>query len=128
MNPLTLEWIEKAEGDFITAQRKLKARRSPNFDASCFHSQQMAEKYLKAYLQEKSMPVPRTHNLIDLLTLSASKEDSLFMLRSDMVLLDRYAVRFRYPGEIANKHEAKAAWQSAKAVSQFIRNRLGFNK
>ena len=47
MNPLTFEWIEKAEGDLVTTLRELRARRSPNYDASCFHAQQMAEKYLK---------------------------------------------------------------------------------
>lgn len=37
MNPLTLEWIEKAEGDFATAQREQRARKMPNYDAVCFH-------------------------------------------------------------------------------------------
>jgi hypothetical protein len=35
MNPLTLEWIGKAEGDFFTAGRELKTRKSPNYDAVC---------------------------------------------------------------------------------------------
>jgi HEPN domain-containing protein len=46
MNPLTLEWIDKAEGDWITASREYRARRQPNYDAACFHAQQTAEKYL----------------------------------------------------------------------------------
>lgn len=50
MNPLTLEWIAKAEGDFMTAEREARIRKNPNFDAVCFHSQQTAEKYIKAYL------------------------------------------------------------------------------
>jgi hypothetical protein len=33
MNPLTLEWIEKAEGDFLTAGREFRARNAPNYDA-----------------------------------------------------------------------------------------------
>jgi HEPN domain-containing protein len=41
MNPLTLEWIEKAEGDFATAQRELRAHKLPNYDAVCFHAQQV---------------------------------------------------------------------------------------
>ena len=85
----------------------------------------MAEKYLKAFLQEKGLPVPRTHNLIELLTLSSSHDEAFLMLRPDLVLLDRYAVRFRYPGETAIRNEAKAALQSARAVRQFIRSRLG---
>jgi HEPN domain-containing protein len=43
MTPLTQEWVDKAEGDFITATRELRARKSPNFDAACFHAQQCAE-------------------------------------------------------------------------------------
>lgn len=50
MNPLTLEWVTKAEGDYLTAVREARIRKSPNYDAVCFHSQQAAEKYLKAYL------------------------------------------------------------------------------
>jgi HEPN domain-containing protein len=50
MNPLTTEWIEKAEGDLLTAQREYRARNRPNYDAVCFHAQQTAEKYLKAWL------------------------------------------------------------------------------
>lgn len=29
MNPLTIEWVEKAEGDFITSTRELRARNAP---------------------------------------------------------------------------------------------------
>ena len=62
MNPLTLEWIEKAEGDLHTALRELRARKFQNYDAVCFHAEQVAEKYLKAYLQDSSINVPKTHN------------------------------------------------------------------
>jgi hypothetical protein len=36
MKPLTHEWIEKAEGDFNTASREIRARKFPNYDASYF--------------------------------------------------------------------------------------------
>ena len=38
------EWTDKAEADFSTAARELKALESPNFDAVCFHAQQGVEK------------------------------------------------------------------------------------
>lgn len=56
MNPLTLEWIDKAEGDFATAGREIRVRKLPNYDAVCYHAQQCAEKYLKALLQEANIP------------------------------------------------------------------------
>jgi len=37
MNELTREWIEKAEGDWRTSARELRARRHPNYDAVCFY-------------------------------------------------------------------------------------------
>ncbi|MFQ5859583.1 MAG: HEPN domain-containing protein, partial [Anaerolineae bacterium] len=69
MNPLTAEWVDKAEGDYATTGRELRARRRPNYDAACFHAQQTAEKYLKAFLQEHGVAFPKTHNLIELLEL-----------------------------------------------------------
>ena len=69
MNPLTTEWIEKAEGDLLTAQREYRARNRPNYDAVCFHAQHVAEKYLKAFLQENGFAIPKTHMLLDLLAL-----------------------------------------------------------
>lgn len=62
MKPATSEWETKAEGDFITAGRELRARKSPNYDAVCFHAQQCAEKYLKTVLQENERNIPKIHN------------------------------------------------------------------
>jgi len=39
MHTLTHEWIDKAAGDFETASREARARKSPNYDAVCFHCQ-----------------------------------------------------------------------------------------
>jgi len=69
MKPLTKEWVVKAEGDYATAGRELRARKSPNYDSACFHSQQCVEKYLKARLQEAAIPFPFTHQLSALLNL-----------------------------------------------------------
>jgi HEPN domain-containing protein len=63
MNELAVEWVQKAEGDYATAGRELRARRYPNYDAACFHSQQVAEKYLKAFLQEHSQYLRSTQEI-----------------------------------------------------------------
>jgi len=49
MNPLTIEWVNKAEADLLTARREFRTRKSPNYDAVCFHAQQAVEKVLKSY-------------------------------------------------------------------------------
>jgi len=74
MNPITLEWVAKAEGDFATAERELNVEDNPNYDAVCFHAQQCAEKYLKARLQESDIPFGKTHVLTLLLDLALGVE------------------------------------------------------
>ena len=74
MHALTAEWIEKAEGDFHTALREARTRKNPNYDAACFHCQQCAEKYLKAYLQEHGHRFNPVHDLIYLLELCLKRD------------------------------------------------------
>ncbi len=68
MTKMTAEWVRKAEADAGMA-RTLAAAKTPFHDGVCFHSQQAAEKFEKALLQELGLPVPYTHELIDLLAL-----------------------------------------------------------
>lgn len=109
MTPLTLEWVEKAEGDFSAALLLLRARKAPNFDASAFHAQQCAEKYLKARLQEAAIPFQRTHDLGALLDLLLPIEPSWAIMRPRLDLLSAAAVEIRYPGRSASKQTAKEA-------------------
>ncbi len=126
MNPLVAEWVAKAEGDFVTARRERYARRSPNYDAACFHAQQMAEKYLKAFLQDHLLPTPRTHDLVELFSLCQPIDPTLALVEPDLKGLSGYAVGIRYPGQTVGKEEAVQAIRQASIVRQFIRERLGF--
>jgi HEPN domain-containing protein len=121
MKPLTLEWVQKGEGDFATARRELRARRAPNYDAVCFHAQQCAEKYLKARLQEEDIPFGRTHNLPSLLDLLLPIEPSWEILRPHLRTLTAFAIEFRYPGESADKATAREAWQLCGTVRRQVR-------
>ena len=125
MKPTTAEWVAKAEGDFLTAGRELRARKSPNYDAVCFHAQQCAEKYLKAVLQENERNIPKIHNLIELMLLSEEIDGSFEMLRADLVTMERYSVRVRYPGKFAEKDEAQAAYAAAATVRKLVKQKLG---
>ena len=127
MNPLTIEWIDKAEGDLLTAQREYRARNRPNYDAVCFHAQQTAEKYLKACLQEANKVIPRIHNLVDLVSLCIEVDPIFSILEPELRGLDGYAVRTRYPGQNATKEEALIAIKTSKNVRIFIRKKLGLS-
>ena len=127
MNLITIEWIDKAEGDYDSSGREWRARRRPNYDSACFHAQQMAEKYLKAFLQEHRIAFPKTHNLIILLNLCLQLDPTIDLQRPTLVLLDRYAVRYRYPGDWADRDEARQAYRAATEFRQFMRAKLGLS-
>lgn len=124
MKPLTREWVEKAEGDFTCVQREWRARKSPVYDALCFHAQQCSEKYLKACLQEYDVEFDRTHNLLHLLEKVIPYAPLLAPLRDHLGILSVYAVAFRYPGASAEKTDASAARQHCIAVREACRRQL----
>jgi len=70
MNPLTLEWAQKAEGDHAAAQCLAQTPLATHEDAICFHAQQCTEKCLKAWLQEANIPFRKSHDLEELLDLA----------------------------------------------------------
>ncbi len=121
MKLATREWIEKAEGDYHTALRERRVRRHPNPDAVCFHAQQCIEKYLKALLTEHETPFPKIHDLVKLGEMSVPLASELKAVEADLDLLSRYAVAFRYPGEEANREEAKAAIKALEKVRNLIK-------
>ena|SRR2546423_4182196 len=125
MNPITAEWITKAEGDFATAERELGVTVSPNYDAVCFHAQQCAEKYLKARLQESGVQFGKTHDLPTLLNLALSVESIWEALLTDMQTLSTYAVAYRYPGDSADKEDAEEALEKCRNFREIARKSLG---
>lgn len=125
MKPLTHEWVEKAEGDFATAGREVRARKRPNYDAVCFHAQQCAEKYLKAILQEQDISFGKTHNLIALLELLIPTKPSWELLRPSLESLTAFGVHVRYPGETTDKATAKEALNHCRIIRLDARKTLG---
>lgn len=125
MNPLTAEWIAKAEADYQGAVDLRRRRKAPLPDLVCFHCQQSAEKYLKAFLQESSIAFPKTHVLVDLMGLALTLDPSLKALKSLLLFLEDYAVKFRYPGMSSTPVQATKAMESLRKVRRALRTRLG---
>jgi HEPN domain-containing protein len=125
MKPITQEWIEKAEGDWNAAQSLYRVRKLPNYDMVCFCTQQCAELYLKARLEEANVAFPRTHDLIALLNLVLPIEPNWVVLRPHLLGLNGYSVAVRYPGSTATKISARTALQDCRMVRRVIR--LAFN-
>jgi HEPN domain-containing protein len=124
MNPLTAEWIAKAEADYEGAV-SLRRRRKALPDLVCFHCQQCAEKYLKAFLQDNAIPFPKTHVLEDLLRLATASFPKMSNLVSSLMILEDYSVKFRYPGVTATISEATDAMKAVRFVRKNLRQSLG---
>jgi HEPN domain-containing protein len=124
MKKLTADWLRKAGRDYRIA-RKLAPSRPPENDYVCFCCQQAAEKFLKALLVERSLTVPRTHNLEDLLGLLRPHHPDLFELRQGLLFLTRFAVDTRYPGFHTRRRQADAALRWAERVRTKTRAILG---
>ena len=123
--PLSVEWIEKAEGDFHSLKREVRARKHPNYDAACFHAQQCAEKYLKGRLIHAGIPFPKTHDLVLLLDLVLPVEPLWEVHRDALSILSGYGVEFRYPGESADLEMAKNAHKKCRQFRMLVRETLG---
>ena len=116
--------MDKAEADFYSADLLLHAGEYPLPEPACFHCQQCAEKYLKAYLQEHQINFERKHDLMPLLAMRVSLDDEFQSLKDGLQELDRYAVVVRYPGVVIKPETAESALKAAAAICTFIRWKL----
>src|ERR1700731_1859261 len=120
----TAKWLTKAEED-IDSATALARLKPPRRNAASFHCQQSAEKYFKALLQELGAPVPRTHDMEDLLDLLLPHDATLAPLRRSVAGLTKYAVEYRYPGIRATTRQMQSTLRIAQRVRREIRARLG---
>ena len=125
--PDITEWIAKAEGDCATALRENRARKAPNYDAACFHAQQCVEKYLKAFLYKRHTSFAKTHDLVVLLDACLVHHPLLEAWRDPFEMLSQYSVLFRYPGESAERDDAKIAVAAMKSFRNEMRGILGLD-
>jgi HEPN domain-containing protein len=125
MRRLTKKWIVVAEDDWAVAQREARARKNISYRAICFHSQQCAEKYLKARLCEAGIAFKKTHDLESLLKLVLPLEPGWASLRADVKYLNNFSVEIRYPDVSATKVDARRAIKRCRHVREFIRTAFG---
>lgn len=124
MKRKTGQWVRKAEADFAAANG-LARERPPPRDIVCFHCQQAAEKYIKAVIQERGSPVPKTHDLDHLVEELLPSEPFLKKVHRAAASLTRYAVDYRYPDYSATTRQMNAALRAATRIRAEIRGKLG---
>ncbi len=119
------QWLRIADADMDAAEALLSDERSSLYP-SCFHSQQAAEKYVKALLTWHQVEFPKTHIFGELLDLMDKVDRALAAGISDVTKLNPYGVETRYPGDIPepSRAEAQEALALARMARDAIRNSL----
>ena len=123
MNPLTLEWIERAEGDFNAAMQLYRGP-DPVNHVICFLAQQCVEKCLKALLQERNIPIIRTHNLTQLLDLILPTISEWEEWKSELSDLSEFAVETRYLAESPSHIDVVRSMETCEKVREAVRMQL----
>jgi HEPN domain-containing protein len=119
------EWTARAETDYKAAIDLARRRKDPLPEAVCFHCQQCAEKYLKAFLISREVSFPKIHDLIALKKLCVKEEGTFELIHDLLEALEGYDVAIRYPGETATVEDAREAVAAMKEVRKFVRVKLG---
>jgi HEPN domain-containing protein len=122
---LVLQWVAKASQDFDLA-RHLFAEEQRYLEAICFHAQQAAEKYLKAYLTYHEVEFPKTHAIEKLLRLVGRIDRDLARSLDEASALSAYAIEVRYPDDLmqVGAEDAEQAVEYARLVREAILARL----
>ena len=114
-------WRLKAEEDFSAAS--ILAEHGGPAATICFLCQQVAEKYLKAYLLLRRQPPRRIHHLDVLLEDCIALDGSFQHLVDDAVSLKRYYLESRYPDDLpqdVRPEEATEAMTAASHLRDFV--------
>lgn len=127
---LVQNWIIKAEHDLKIASSELKTE-SPARDMICYHYQQCAEKYIKAWLVESGIEPRRTHNIHLLLEQCVTADPSFSVLIGRGAgSLSIYATDTRYPDEflMPEAEETAKGLELVIAVKEFISAKLNIGQ
>ncbi len=117
-------WMEKGDRDLVVAERELKIP-EPLTDIICFHAQQSAEKYMKAYLIFLDIEFQKTHDVEDLVAVASKKDSSVLKFKDIGAELSAFAVEARYPEfEEPSLEDTKNAVGIAKKFKKHIKDKI----
>lgn len=119
------QWIRLSKEDLDQASYLLKGG---YYRGACFHSQQAAEKALKARLLEKGWELEKTHSIRRLLAIAEPYRIGISVDEEDMDFMDSI-YRGRYPadeGLLPLRPPTKEDAERALSAAQEVLKQLGF--
>jgi HEPN domain-containing protein len=119
-------WLYRAKEDIAVIDSLFIT--DPAFYAStiCFHAQQAAEKFLKAFLVYHNVDFPRAHD-VDFLLIECKKIDSKDF-DIDLGSLSDFGVNIRYPDDfyIPDKEETILYRDIAHTIKKIVEKKINF--
>lgn len=115
------EWMEKADQDFGFAVSCIEFKNY--FAQICFHFQQAAEKYLKAFIIAAGLEFRPVHNLLELLEICKEQEPKIKEVEEACLYLNPFYIDTRYPVHWPAHYDVEIALR-AKDSAEKIRNRV----
>jgi HEPN domain-containing protein len=119
------EWIEKADEDYGFARDGIE--HTDYFAQVCFHFQQAAEKYLKAFIVANKLEFRAVHNLLELLEICRQNDPDIEELQQACRFLNPFYIDTRYPVHWPVHYEkdtAVEAGQMATEIRDWIKKSL----
>lgn len=119
------EWMKRADDDEQNAH-SLLTHRDGTANGVCFLSQQMAEKYLKAFLVATKNWFPKTHLLDNLLESCMEIDVSFEGVKEEAISLSSFYISTRYPGDYPefSWRDAENGFQAACVIKEFVLRKL----
>lgn len=119
------DWLTRAGRD-LSAARRCLTEPEPLPDVAVFHSQQAAEKALKAFLAAHNHPFPRIHDLERLAEWREQIDSDFVRFLGAAEALNPYVIAFRYPGGplAPDLDEAHDALELASEIVDFVRRQV----
>ena len=97
---MTNEWLMFANNDLISARHLFEDLYPKQTYIAAYHSQQCAEKALKAFLVLNDIDPPKTHDLEQLVDLCKNIDAAFSEVEMDCKKINPYGTTSRYPKEI----------------------------
>ncbi|MBI3559436.1 HEPN domain-containing protein [Candidatus Gottesmanbacteria bacterium] len=112
------DWLNLADEDFGFATSNLTDPETNYFSFICFHFQQAAEKYLKAYIVAKKLRFEKIHDL-EVLRKICAKDNKLFKeIKEECIFLTDFYIEARYPAIWPTQYTRSEAEKAQKAVQK----------
>ena len=126
MKPVHEDWLSVAGEDLYAATKLLKDD-DTTLAPSIYHTQQCAEKALKAFLVFNNCPIRKTHDLIELVEECCEFDQDFSQLMQAASALNPFATDSRYPDDrlyIPYRPQVEEALGQAADVLDFVKDKI----